>query len=158
LVEVEQVEQLKIILVQMEIHLYFQQLHLQVEEVDQVIVILHHYIQGDLEDRVVELWNLVQQVKEIHPQQVRLKEIMEEQQLQDLVLVQEEVVLVVWEEMVVEMERQEDQEEQVQQTVLQDHRLQELVEEVEEFHLLQHHLELQDQEDQVLVELEVKEV
>jgi hypothetical protein len=158
LVEVEQVEQLKIILVQMEIHLYFQQLHLQVEEVDQVIVILHHYFQGDLEDRVVELWNLVQQVKEIHPQQVRLKEIMEEQQLQDLVLVQEEVVLVVWEEMVAQTERQEDQEEQVQQTVLQDHRLQELVEEVEEFHLLQHHLELQDQEDQVLVELEVKEV
>jgi hypothetical protein len=60
--------------------------------------------------------------------------------------------------MVVQTERQEDQEEQVQQIQLQVHQLQELEEEVEEFHLLQHHLGLQDQEDQVLVELEVKEV
>jgi hypothetical protein len=60
--------------------------------------------------------------------------------------------------MVVQTERQEDQEEQVQQIQLQVHQLQELEEEAEEFRLVQQHLGLQDQGDQVLVELEVREV
>jgi hypothetical protein len=93
--EVALVDLQQIIQELMELHQYFQQLQVQVVEVDQVTVVLHLYFQGDLEDQVVELWNLVQQVKEIHLQQVLLKEIMEEQQLQDLVLVVEEVVLVV---------------------------------------------------------------
>jgi hypothetical protein len=59
---VEQVEFNQLTQVQMEVLLYFQQLHLQVVEVDQVIVVLLRNFQEDLEVQEVELWNQVQQV------------------------------------------------------------------------------------------------
>jgi hypothetical protein len=61
-VEVEQVEFNQLIQVQMGILLYFQQLQVQVVEVDQVIVVLLRNFQEDLEVQEVGLWNQVQQV------------------------------------------------------------------------------------------------